>query len=171
MTYNIHPILVHFPIALLFVYSIIKILPFKKWFASVAWKDIERIFLLLGVFGSFASLATGDTAEHIIKTNHQLVEMHATFAGLSTWIYSILLAGEVILILNISYQSLIKNEKIKTILNKIGNIINNEIISKILAILGFIAIFITGLLGGVITYGTSADPIAKIVLNLLGINY
>jgi hypothetical protein len=36
---------------------------------------------------------------------------------------------------------------------------------------GLLAISLTGLLGGVLVYGTSADPIAGLVLKLLGINY
>ena len=76
MTYNIHPLFVHFPIALLFVYSIIKILPLQKWLPNVAWKHIERVLLLVGVLGAFAALSTGEIAEHLTRPNHDLVETH-----------------------------------------------------------------------------------------------
>lgn len=170
MTYNIHPIFVHFPIALLFIYSIIKVLPLQKWLPTVAWRQIERAFLLFGVLGAFAALATGDTAEHFAKANRQLVNVHAFFASAATWIYGILLFSEIVAILNTSYQSLIQSDKIKTILLKIEAFLCTPFFSKALAILGFIAIFIAGLLGGVIVYGTSADPLAGVVLKLLGIN-
>lgn len=170
MTYNIHPIFVHFPIALLFIYSVIKILPFKKWIPSVSWQQIERFLLVFGILGSFASLATGETAENLARANRQLVEVHSTFASISTFIYCVLLFGEIIFILNNSYQSLIKIEKVKNLSIKLEKLIFNPFVSKSLALLGFIAISVTGLLGGVIVYGVSADPVAPIVLKLLGIN-
>ena len=133
-TYNIHPILVHFPIAFFFIYSIVKILPLRKWFPSIAWKDIERLLLVVGMLGAFAALATGDTAEHLTHRSHAIVEMHSNFAAASVFIYAVILAFTVTL-----------------------------------AILGFIGIFVTGLLGGAMVYGATADPIAPIVLKLLGL--
>ena len=98
--YNIHPLLVHFPIALLFLYSVIKILPFKRWFPKIAWRDIERVLLLVGVLGAFAALATGDTAEHLVHPNRQLVDAHSTFGAVATWIYGALLVGEFAAVIN-----------------------------------------------------------------------
>ncbi|MCR4311379.1 MAG: hypothetical protein NUV54_02320 [Candidatus Taylorbacteria bacterium] len=51
MTYNLHPIVVRFPIALLVLYSIIKVLPLFKWFPSVSWKHIELALPVFGVLG------------------------------------------------------------------------------------------------------------------------
>ena len=169
MTYNIHPIFVHFPIALLFIYSIVKVLPLQRWMPSVSWKAIERFLLFFGVLGAFAALATGETAEHLSRPNHQLVEMHSTFGAIATWVYGILLFGEIVSIINTSYQSLLKVEKFQTILLKLENIFYNQTFSKLLAVVGFIAIFVTGLLGGAMVYGTSADPVAGLVVRLLGI--
>ncbi|MGI9118259.1 MAG: DUF2231 domain-containing protein [Minisyncoccia bacterium] len=172
MTYNIHPIFVHFPIALLFIYSIIKILPLEKWFPTVSWKHIERALLVFGTLGAFAALTTGEVAEHLAKPNHQLVEMHSLFAGISTWVYTALLLGEILTILKEKFS--FKFEKFVTLnkaINFIQKILTNEIIVLVLAIVGFVAITVTGLLGGVMVYGTSADPFAKIVLQILGIQF
>lgn len=156
---------------MLFVYSIVKILPLKKWFPSVAWRDIERVLLVVGVLGAFAALATGDTAEHLVHPNRQLVDAHSTFAGLSTFIYGALLAGELAAIINAKNYVYGKSwEWVSAILQFIENILCNPVFSVILAIAGFIAISITGMLGGVIAYGLTADPVAPLVLKLLGIN-
>lgn len=171
MTYNIHPIFVHFPIALLFLYSIIKILPLQRWAPRVAWRDIERVLLAIGVLGAFAGLATGETAEHLIRPNHQLVEMHALFASASTWIYGALLLGEIAAIINANYFSFGQNlQLIPRLLRFIEHILCHPVFSALLAIVGLIAISITGLLGGVIMYGTAADPIAGVVVKMLGIS-
>ncbi len=169
MTYNIHPLFVHFPIAFLVLYSVIKILPVERWIASVSWRPIQRLLLLVGVMGAFVSSSTGEMAEHIVKANHNLVEMHSFFAGASTWIYGILLVGEILFFVN-SYLAR-KNiyTSIHSFLKSIEIIITQKAFSKILAFLGLIAISVTGLLGGVIVYGVSADPIAPFVLQLLGL--
>ncbi len=149
MTYNIHPIIVHFPIALLFAYSVLRILPLNKWFPRVAWDPIRQTFLALGVLGAIAALITDNIAEHIARPDHAVVEAHSTFAFATFLIYAATAAGEVA-----SYF----NKKFPVIL-------------VILSIAGLITVTITGLLGGVMVYGTSADPLAPIVLKLLGITF
>ncbi len=170
MAYNIHPILVHFPIALLFLYSVIKILPFGKFFPKVNWRDIERVLLLFGVLGAFVASATGEIAEHLVRPDHNLVETHAAFAATSTWLYGLLLIGEIFSIIN---RNLIPNINME-FLTKLGILIEkilcHPIFSKILAFAALLAITITGMLGGVMVYGLSADPLAPIVLKMLGIN-
>ncbi len=171
MTYNIHPLLVHFPIALLFLYSVIKILPLQKWFPQVGWRDIERVLLVCGVLGAFAALATGDTAEHLVHPNRQLVDAHSTFAGIATFIYGALLVGEIAAVFN-TYKNRINAswQWLLRISHVIEAILCNKVVSFILALAGFIAISVTGLLGGVIAYGLTADPVAPFVLKLLGIS-
>ncbi len=153
MTYNIHPLFVHFPIAFLFLYSIIKIVPFKKWLPNVSWKHIERVFLLVGFLGALAAIITGSIAKNLIHPNEQLVAAHATFALLTALIYGLLLLGEII--------SFFKARE---------NFLCDGLISKLLALSGLMSISITGMLGGVMVYGLSADPLAGVVLKLLGIN-
>lgn len=171
MTYNIHPIIVHFPIALLFLYSIIKILPLVKWFPQVAWRQTERILLVFGVLGAFIANTTGEVAEHLARPNHDLVEMHALFASASTWIYGLLLSGELLSILIPFMSTKISLPKTMNYLGLIEKILTQKLLSKVLAFFGLIAISITGMLGGVMVYGLSADPLAKIVLKILGLNY
>ncbi|MFA6158223.1 MAG: DUF2231 domain-containing protein [Candidatus Paceibacterota bacterium] len=161
MTYNLHPIFVHFPIALLFIYSIIRVLPLQKWFPGVAWKQAERILLFLGVLGAFVALTTGETAEELMRANSQLVEAHSTFAAISTWLYVALLAGEVSSYLSVKYH--------KAIIVLLKKILAEGWFPKVMALVALVSISLTGLLGGVIVYGPTADPFAAFVLKLLGI--
>ncbi len=153
MTYNIHPIIVHFPIALLVLYSIIKILPLSKLIPRVAWKDIERILLVLGIVGAFAAMFTGGIAEELVQPNKELVEMHGMFAFISIVLYGVLLLVEIIGIFKTKFLT-----------------ISNGVLSKILALCGLLAISITGMLGGIMVYGLSSDPLAPLLLNLLNIH-
>lgn len=170
MQYNIHPIFVHFPIALLFIYSLIKIIPVEKWFSKFKWSDIRKIILLIGVAGAFIGLATGEVAEHIVRPNHQLVEAHSSFATAATWLYAILLLGEIASYINTHYPTWAeKNQTRKKILFFLETTLSKGFFPILLALLALIAIVITGILGGAMVYGTSADPFAGIILNLLGI--
>ena len=168
MIYNLHPIFVHFPIAFLFIYSLLIIIPLPKWFPKVSWKHIEQMLLLLGVLGAFAALSTGETAEYITRPNHNVVEMHAFFAGLSTWIYGLLLLGEILLLV-LPFIQRLKGSVIEKILSGVAKVLTQKTIVIVLAIVGFVAISLTGLLGGVMVYGVTADPFSGIVLKILGI--
>ncbi len=169
MNYNIHPIIVHFPIALLFLYSVIKILPFEKFFPKVAWRDIERVLLFFGVLGAMVASATGEVAEHLVRPLHKLVEAHSMFAGASTWLYGALLVGEVLAMINTKIISKINIAPLTKLLIFFEKILCHPIFSRLIAFVALAAIIITGMLGGVMVYGLSADPIAPMVLKMLGI--
>ncbi|MEN9605042.1 MAG: hypothetical protein RJB39_727 [Candidatus Parcubacteria bacterium] len=162
MTYNIHPIIVHFPIALLCIYSLLKIIPLYTWFPQTSWKQIERIFLVLGVLGACAALYTGEAAEHLLRPNHDLVEMHSMFAAISVWIYGALLLGEIIVWIG-SKRALPK------IVGGLGKVLTHRALSTVLALCALVAISVTGLLGGVMVYGATADPFAAGILKMLGL--
>jgi len=169
MTYNIHPLFVHFPIAFLLLYSLIRILPFERLIPSLSWRHIQQVLLLAGVLGAFLSNTTGELAEHLVRPEDALVEMHAFFALASTWIYGLLLGGEILFILNPYLSKKFPLGSIATLLLKIENLLTNRTLTLILALLGVVAISLTGLLGGVMVYGTSADPLAPFILKILGL--
>ncbi len=169
MTYNIHPIFVHFPIALLFLYSLIKIIPFQKWFPKVSWKHIENVLLVIGLLGAFVALSTGETATHLVHPNRQLVSAHSLFASITTLLYGLLVLGEILpfVVNNLKFNS----PKVINIIVFIQKMITSPFVSKSLAVLGMLAITVTGLLGGAMVYKNSADPLTGIVLHLFGLSY
>ena len=170
MAYNLHPIFVHFPVALLFLYSLVKIVPIKKWLPSVSWGSIERFLLFFGVLGAFAALSTGELAEEFVKANHKLVETHAFFGTFSTWVYGALLIGELAAYVNKMYAARLQSmERIGAFSRFLERILCNRSFAIFLSFVGLVAISITGMLGGVIAYGLTADPFAPFLLKILGI--
>lgn len=170
MTYNIHPLFVHFPIAFLVVYSVLRILPLERWFPNIAWKEIRLALLSFGVLGAFAALLTGEATEHLARRNHMLVETHAAFATASAWIYGILLAGELCAMLQRTSYFAKLPSVVERLVGFAGRTLTKPVIAIVLSLMGLCAITITGVLGGVLVYGTTADPLAPIVLRILGIS-
>lgn len=169
MTYNIHPLFVHFPIALLILYSFLKIVPFERWFSGIAWKQVRQVLLVFGVLGAFASLSTGEMAEELVRPDRNIVEMHELFANISTWVYVVLLLSEVMSLLNAYVVPKFKNQTLISAFLKLERFLSNRSLGILLAVVGLVSISVTGLLGGVMVYGLSADPFAPIVLNILGL--
>ena len=170
MIYNIHPLVVHFPIALLCCYSLLKILPVQSWFPKTSWVSIERFLLSVGTFGILLATSSGDTAKHMVRPDRDLVHTHEFFANLTLWFYMALVIIELLpVIISFTRDKKILSEKILYPITRLLPIITKQWIIRILALLGFLALFLTGLLGGVITHGAATDPIAPFVLNMLGL--
>lgn len=160
----------HFPIALLTLYSVLAVLPFRKWFPNVNWRDILFVLLAAGFFGAYLSTATGETAEHLVRVDSNVLHAHTFFAAMSMWTYGLLFLGEALRVLDAKIKRLGFISFLFPILDKVKNILQNKGVMFLLAALGFVAMLLTGLLGGVMVHGATADPLAPIVLRLLGIN-
>lgn len=170
---NIHPIVVHFPVALLTLYSLMEIFQFRKLRSSRPWQIVKAVFLILGTFFSVAAFITGGWARELVGTS-KLIELHSTF-GLITLLFFIattLLVGSY----NINTQTLaIKNwlwntvfiRSIWRILSKISDaIVPYYGILILIGIIGLCLITITGALGGTVVYGSDMDPFTSFIYRL-----
>ncbi len=170
---NIHPIFVHFPIALLTLYSLMELLQFKKMREYQPWLLIKGAFLVLGTLSSFAALQTGEMAEHIAG-HGKLVETHSTMAAITVWVFITLSVIYIVRIINTEFAQIkdwLWNAKyictIWNILSRITDFIFTQWwILIILGIIGVILITIVGALGGAIVYGSTADPAVSFIYNL-----
>ena len=147
---DLHPKLVHFPIAFLsgyvlfeFIGGIIK----KKVISQIAFT-----MLLLGVIGSLAAMITGgqaeETAEELLKvssakyeTIHEAIEDHEFWGGLTTWFFTILL-----ILRTLFWIYLEKRGKFPKYLNPA------KYIFVIMGVAGIFLIYETGEHGGKLVY-------------------
>lgn len=162
---NIHPIFVHFPIALLTFYALFEIFAWKKISSMSWWIYVKATLLFAGTLSGFVALNTGEGAEHIIGGS-KLIETHATFATASIWLFVVL---SVVYLIRFVLESgyIINFPKIQHVLNGIQNYINKySFLVPVIAFIGLVVITITGALGGAIVYGPDIDPVVSFVYHL-----
>ncbi|MBI3671525.1 hypothetical protein HY249_01890 [Candidatus Azambacteria bacterium] len=169
----IHPLFVHFPIAMLVVYSLFELFRFEAAAKQPYWFYIKASLVISGTFLAYLTLATGDQAERFINetgTEFQksLVNTHAIFAGSATAIFSLIA-------FSYSIEWLLKEPKASEFLNKrFLNIflISSKIISKpyiliTLALVGTTAITVAGALGAAMVYGPHIDIFVSFIYSFV----
>ncbi|OGH88146.1 MAG: hypothetical protein A3J93_00175 [Candidatus Magasanikbacteria bacterium RIFOXYC2_FULL_42_28] len=168
----LHAAIVHIPIGLLVVYSLIEF--GLVFFPSYREKlnAGKYLMLVIGVLGALLAFSSGDSLEETRRFNRALVELHATFAGATIWVYAILAGAFSIQFLEklpkvvALAQSNFFVQKILKILSPIVGIITKQPILVLLSILGAILLSFTGALGGAIAHGPDADIITSFVYSL-----
>lgn len=167
---DLHPMIVHFPIALLTIYALMELIRPKKLLQQESWVYIKATFLILGTLGAFAALSSGEIAADTYGET-DLVETHEAWAGATTTIFGILAGLYVLFFIDKFWSKKIpktakKLKKYWTIIMKIDYFFLNSFIIYLAVIAGLIALTITGALGGAMVHGTEKDPIIAIVYNL-----
>lgn len=168
---DIHPIFVHFPIALLTIYAIAELIRFRKLINTIYWFYVKAILVIVGTLSAFLALNTGEGAEDSVSRSlRPLVEMHSSFASVSTWIFGIIAIIYLISWINKSeFNQRIQVSSIGNQWNKVVVIVNRILNSSfiiLLALIGLVLITITGGLGGAIVYGPDIDPIVNFIYHL-----
>lgn len=154
---NIHPALVHFPIALLSLYAVMELVRFGGFSKQEWWLRAKGLLVVLGTLSSYAATLSGGLAEEMIERGsglHDLIEAHETAAGATMFFFTILAVVYVASFVPTKYQSIIIR-------------IRDSWLVPILAVAGLVAVFVTGALGGALVYGPEADPFVKVVYSLL----
>jgi uncharacterized membrane protein len=140
---NIHPIVIHFPIAFLTIYAMAEILRFRFLLEKPYWWNVKKVLVLIGWVGSFIAALTGLITTQFHISGPRIFMMHELFA-LLTIIFSTLAS--------ILY---LKNRQGRVLI--------------LLAAFILISITITGGLGAAMVRGTHFDPLMKPIFILLGV--
>ena len=168
MPYNIHPIIVHFPIALLTVYCALEIIRIPALVRRAGAFPAKVLLLTVGTIGAAFALLSGDAAQEGYEGTAQLAQVigwHSTFAYVTTGIFVIITFSYLIRWLqNAGIAGWIPS----AILRLEKDIFRSPVL-VMLAIVGFGSLLITGALGGSLVYGKSADPLVGPLYQLLNI--
>jgi uncharacterized membrane protein len=174
---NIHPFFVHFPIALLAVYSVLE-LSASVWPAlrRRPWLFAVRAFLLFaGSIGALAALATGGIAEDLIRhtSNYAyIIKVHSTFAAVTTILYLILVAAYLVRIFDVKGwgDRIVGTNRFFmwswNFKKRFWYSILDSWLLPFIALLALIGIIVTGALGAAIVYGPNIDPIVSFIYHL-----
>lgn len=168
---NIHPAVVHLPIGLLTVYSIIEILRFKKIQERSYIFYIKAVLVIVGFFGAIGAFLTGDMIEHAFVGTRALVNVHSNFALATLILYGIIGASYLIVWFQKESKKIakLKNKTLVSLWKKkllVANFLQKGPVLVVLSVIALICISITGALGGAIAYGPDADPFVSLVYGL-----
>lgn len=169
----LHPLFVHFPIALLTLYGVMEIISWRRVTELHFWKPTKAILVVLGLLGGAASFVTGGLIEEMFHGTSldKVVHAHEFWAGATMWFFGIIAALYLIEYIKISDWFLSKKEtlpKLAELILIIQAKLFKRTILVALAILGLIAITVTGALGGGMVHGSNADPLVKFLFNIYG---
>lgn len=143
----LHPLIVHFPIALLILGAVIEIVNiFAK---KETLNKFGSLLIILGILSGFFSLATGETAEHFAFQNwgrglHDQVELHESFADISMIIFSALAIIKILFRHSIFKWNVLQSKALRSGLA--------TVLIVFLSITGTASLIFTGHLGGKIVY-------------------
>ncbi len=167
---TIHPLLVHFPVAMISLYAMLEIGSFIPFIKKMNLALTKMILLGVGFgFGALSSL-TGEEIEHSFPTMRNLVEMHSAWASITNVIAGILLIVYIGYVIQPWFEKINLPTSIRAFVKNIFMVINwiqrKQWILVIAAIILLGAITITGALGAAIVHGPDVDPVVKYIYTL-----
>lgn len=171
---NIHPLFVHFPIALLVLYSLFEIVRIKKINKEPYWFYVKAVFVIFGSAFSVITAITGDIAKDLLAGTSSimpLIDKHEMFAAITITVYGVIALAYLIEWVNrTSLREKIKGNKVLARMWKwlfvYRAVVMVPFILVILAVVGLVSVFITGALGASIVYGPEFDFATTLVNRL-----
>ncbi len=160
---NIHPMFVHFPVALFTLYCILEILRFKKLTGQVYWFYLKATFVIIGFAVSLPTIITGIMAKEVYpgSSPYKVILVHETFAITTTVVFGIIAFFYVVGWMRRNgkniWPSVVVWEKR----------ITEGGLGIFLALIGLALVGTTAALGGLLAYGPENDPISGFLYNLI----
>ena len=164
---NLHPIFVHFPIAMLTVYAVIELVHFKAFRNRSYVFHVKAVMLLGGFLGTIPAFFTGDAQLENQQPGtlfYRAIVVHSHWAIATIVIFGILAAAYVAEWLVREWARM--PEKFKPVL-RLHRFLTETPIAPIMALIGLAAVTVTGALGGSLAYGPDIDPIVSFIYKLL----
>ena len=164
---NIHPLLVHFPIALLSFYVILEALRFNSLIKQSYWFYIKAIFVISGALSVWPTVVAGIVMAQQFEDTplDKIIHFHAPFGVFTGILFSI-----IALAYGIEWHRVATADgKNPSELSKLQKVAKSFIEGKLIilvALIGLVTISITGALGAAMVYGPNSEPFVKFVYGL-----
>lgn len=166
---DLHPILVHFPIALLTVYAVLEIVRVSRIMKTSWWLPLKNGLLIIGSAASVLAYLSGSFLEEQAESFGEVsaeLEIHGTFAALTVACFGILAVARVVFLLRATPFASRLPEPVRVALLGLVRVIISPSVSIPLAIFGLLLLTATGALGGAMVYGSEGDPIARFLYGI-----
>ncbi len=158
---QLHPLIVHFPIALRMVYCLILVVQLFWWRDNDKLNTIKHFCLIAGTVWGIAALQTGDASLDVYGVSH-ISHAHEERAE-STGNLFVVLSLLSIYTLQPWTEKFARDSKIRKV---ISTIISHRAMALV-GIIGMLLITIIGALGWAIARGDKADAISQFVVKVL----
>lgn len=166
---NLHPIIVHFPIACLILYSWIELTSIFSWRVRTNLSSTKYFLLLIGIIGTFSALASGEVAQQsfgqsdLIHTHEEFWERsHLTYIIIGCFYLAKFIINKRIFI---NYWTKREKSHLSWFITFVDSTISRYIIACI-SLIGIVLLSITGALGWAISHGQDTDPIVQAVYSI-----
>ncbi|MCZ7603556.1 MAG: hypothetical protein QY331_04175 [Melioribacteraceae bacterium] len=108
---ELHPQIIHFPIAILILYSVLEIVGILS--KNIFLQKTSFLLLAIGVVSAVGAVLTGNQAAEFAKLNSDLpiatlINDHETYATITLWYYFVILILRTYLILKKKFEGILK---------------------------------------------------------------
>lgn len=174
MTINVHPALVHFPVALITLYGLLMTFTPPLWRRKQAWFPLVSFLIITGALGAIVGYLTGSLIEPDFRgpAMNGLLEAHEGWASTTVWLSVILAVVHVLELWGHRSQDVPLSRiqpGIRVWIQRITHALTHGPISVFSGLVFLVVITITGALGGAIAQGKTVDPVVSLVVRLLGL--
>ena len=167
---DIHPIIVHFPVAFLTIYGIAELVRFSFVTRQSYWFYVKGVLVIVGSVSSLGALWTGEQIAEQVEDIPRIMQLHSMFAQATVWIFGVVaLAYFVTWLQRGSPEAISRLGIMGVVFQKYSSFVMRPSILVVFALLGLAAVTITGGLGGAMVYGLDFDPLMKPVFKFLGL--
>jgi uncharacterized membrane protein len=162
---NFHPLLVHFPVALLTIYALLELAGLSRLGKLSYWFYLKAMFLIIGSLASIPAAIAGLAIKPLFGGAPEVVNLvntHENFAIATIVVFCVLAFSYVLTWIRRDAPSVRLGA-----LEQLVQLTQKPPVIVSLAIVGLILVTITGALGGSISYGPNVDPVVSLIYKLL----
>lgn len=170
MLAQLHPVVVHFPIALLTVYALLELIPWRRTWTDPRWIFVKRILLILGTMGILVALESGEARGGEVFDVGTALAYHARLADITRIIFVLMAGSHVVNMIGAWVTQRVRKYEWAhvswKVVERIAFFFLLRPVTILLASIGLVVLTITGALGGGMVYGPDADPVVRVVYSL-----
>lgn len=161
---NLHPVVIHIPIACLVLYSLVEIIGFFHSGFREKFATTKYFLLVVGLLGAFTALQTGEIAQELLGEETKLISLHETYAEITYKLYMIILLWYGITWAGTKW--LATNPFVSKLISFFKRLYKYGIVA-LLSLIWFALLSIVWALGWAISHGPSADFATQMVYDML----